>query len=91
MTLTPAYGRDYPSAKTVIQDYLAGSDFILNDITSRYDGKPCSCHDFPNQQVTLRYRKLHRATTAVYVPPEPVSIPVPEKLWEMMWSPRPHK
>ena len=75
MTLTPAYGRDYPSAKAAKADYLAGKDFVLNDITSPYDGKYCSCRDFPNQQVMLRYRKLQRVTTAVYVPPEPVSIP----------------
>lgn len=68
MTLTPAYNRDYPSATTVIEDYLAGKDFILNDITSRWHGRYCSCRDFPDQQVKLRYRNLTRATTATYMP-----------------------
>lgn len=31
MTLTPAYGRDYNSAKAAIADFEAGKDFIAND------------------------------------------------------------
>jgi len=59
-TLTPAYGRDYASAKKAKADYLAGKDFILNDITSRWDGKPCSARDFLGQAVNIRYHKLAR-------------------------------
>jgi len=62
ITLTPAYGRDYKSSQSVIKDYLAGKDFILNDITSPWNGKPCSCRDFPNQQVKIRYHNLQRIT-----------------------------
>ena len=64
MTLTPAYGRDYTSAAKAIEDYLAGRDFILNDITSPWDGKPCSCRDFPNQEVKLRYNRQRNVVLA---------------------------
>ena len=62
ITLTPAYGRDYKSSQSAIKDYLAGKDFILNDPTSLWNGKVCDCHDFPNQQVKIRYHKLQRVT-----------------------------
>lgn len=38
--VTPAYGRDYKSAAAAQTDWDANKDFILNDPTSRYDGKP---------------------------------------------------
>jgi hypothetical protein len=63
-TLTPAYGRDYKSAKAVKEDYLTGKDFIYNNITSPYHGKMCSYRDFPGETVTLRYNALRRVTTA---------------------------
>jgi len=59
-TLIPAYGRDYTSAKAAKADYLAGKDFILNDIMSCYHGKPCSARDFLGQMVNIRYHKLAR-------------------------------
>ena len=65
-TLTPAYNRDYKSATAATLDYLSGKDFILADISSQWDGKPCSCRDFPNQCVVLRYYKFRRTTTATY-------------------------
>ena len=63
-TLTPAYARDYRSAIAVIADYKAGKEFILNDITSRWNGKPCSIRDFPSEHVILRYNRLRN--TVVY-------------------------
>lgn len=61
--LTPAYGRDYKSAKAVIADYEGGKDFILNDITSQWDGKYCSIRDFPEEVIQLRYNKYRKVTT----------------------------
>jgi hypothetical protein len=66
--LTPAYGRDYKSAAEAEKAYLEGKDWILNDISSRWDGKPCSCRNFPNQRVELRYNKLRKVTAATYKP-----------------------
>ena len=65
-TLTPAYGREYKSAKEAKADYFAGKDFILNDVSSPYNGKYCSCRDFVGQQITLRYHLLSRITTAIF-------------------------
>ena len=56
--LTPAYGRDYKNKKDCLADLVAGKDFILNDITNRYDGKPCSIRDLKGQKVKVRYKGL---------------------------------
>lgn len=56
-TLTPAYGRDYKTATAAEAAYSNGDDFILNDITSRWDGKPCSIRDFPGEAVKLRFNR----------------------------------
>jgi len=60
MTLTPAYGRDYKSAKAAKADFHAGKDFIIADFFHPYDGKPCNKEqlgsgDYP---VRIRYKKL---------------------------------
>lgn len=57
--LTPAYGRDYKSADAAREAFLACKDWILNDPSSRWDGKPCSKNDFQaGQTIRLRYNKL---------------------------------
>lgn len=71
MALIPAYGRDYKSAKEAVEAYLSGVDFILADVSSEYHGRYCSCRDFPNQAMELRYKKLSRLTFGTYVPPQP--------------------
>lgn len=53
-TLTPAYGRDYPSQAAVVKDFIEGKDFVLQPA-----GRYCSIRDFaPGANVSLRYRKL---------------------------------
>lgn len=59
-TLTPAYGRDYKSVKALKEDIKANKDFIINDISSPWDGKACSPTDFKGEQVQFRYNKLQR-------------------------------
>ena len=62
-TLTPAYGRDYNSQKAVKEDFFDGKDFILNDISSPYDGKVCNHFELKNagvKSVVLRYGKLRK-------------------------------
>ncbi len=58
-TLTPAYGRDYPSAKAAIADFLAGKDFSL---ASLFHGSGyVSRRDFePLDRVTIRFSKLRK-------------------------------
>ena len=58
VTLTPAYGRDYKSAKSVKDDWNAGKDFIIADMSSRWDSKPANKQDMAGQSVLLRYAKL---------------------------------
>ena len=65
-TLTPAYGRDFKSAKAIEAAYFEGVDFILNDVTSPYNGKYCSCRDFLDKEVKLRYDRLKSATLSTY-------------------------
>ncbi len=60
--LTPAYGRDYKTAEAVQKDYLEGKDFILNDVTSKWNGAYCSCRDLSGKIVELRYDKKRKLT-----------------------------
>ena len=60
--LTPAYGADYTSATATRIAYFAGADFILNDITSPWNGKPCSSRNFINEEVKIRYANKRKFT-----------------------------
>lgn len=59
ITMTPAYGRDYKSAKAAKASYYAGEDWIINDVTNRWDGKPATYKEM-NITVKLRYDKLRK-------------------------------
>lgn len=61
-TLVPAYGRDYKSAKAARADFAAGKDFLIADISNRWDGKPCSIRDLVPGQIKIRYAKLTKLT-----------------------------
>jgi hypothetical protein len=60
-TLTPAYGRDYKSAKDAITDFENGKDFVYNSFNgSGYCGKS----DFaPGARIQIRYGKLRKVTS----------------------------
>lgn len=61
MTLKPAYGRDYKSAKAVRADWEVGKDFIVADFFSAWDGKPFNIEDAKRagiSRVGIRYKKL---------------------------------
>jgi hypothetical protein len=65
MTVIPAYGRDYKSAKAARADWAAGKDFIIADFFNPYDGKPVSIRDLtPNDVVHIRYKRLTQITRA---------------------------
>lgn len=58
-TLTPAYGRDYKSGSDAQADFNDGKDFIYHDVTSPYDGKPCSIRDFPDgTDIKIRFNSM---------------------------------
>ena len=61
MTLTPAYGFDYKSAKAVTEAFNSNVDFILRDPFSRWDGKPTNKEQInKGTRVSIRYRRLTR-------------------------------
>lgn len=63
MTLTPAYGRDYKSAKAAKEDFNADKDFIVRDFFSPWDGKPVNKSQLKGTTVTLRFDKDRKVTT----------------------------
>ena len=64
LTLTPAYGRDYKTAKKAKEDWKAGKDFIITDSFHPYDGKPMSIRDAkPKEKFLIRFNRLTRITT----------------------------
>ena len=62
-TLTPAYGRDYKSKKAVLADLKSDKDFLLSDLSSRWDGKPINLSQLVEAGYTVvnvRYGKLRK-------------------------------
>ena len=60
IVLSPAYGRDYKSAKEVKTALLSGKDFRIESIGPNA-GRYCSLRDFPVGQVlNVRYRSLRQ-------------------------------
>ena len=60
ITLLPAYGRDYESAKAVKEDWKADEDFLISCIGHRYDGKLINRSQAieTNDKYSIRYSKL---------------------------------
>lgn len=61
MTIVPANGRDYTSKAKLLADFKAGKDFIVQDISSPYDGKHVNISDLRSAGITsvnARYKKL---------------------------------
>ncbi len=63
MTLTPAYGRDYKTAKAATEDFESNKDFIIADIGSKDCGRYCNKEQLigEERQVKLRYDNLRKA------------------------------
>ncbi len=61
-TLVPAYGRDYKSKKAAFDDFEAGKDFIIADITSRWDGKLANIESFKRMGVSEVFIRFNRLT-----------------------------
>ena len=60
IVLSPAYGRDYKSAKEVKAALFSGKDFRIESIGPNA-GRYCSLHDFPVGQVlNVSYRGLRQ-------------------------------
>jgi len=60
-TVTPAYGRDYTSARTARDDWANGKDFIIQP-EGKYINKPDA--DRAGFSINIRYNALRRITPA---------------------------
>lgn len=73
MSLVPAYGRDYKSKKAVLIDWNDNKDFIIQDMSSPYDGKYANKQDYENDKdspatVNIRYDGLRKVMVVPIVP-----------------------
>lgn len=65
ITLTPARCRDYKSSLAVRIDLANNRDFIVADMSSQWDGKPCNLADLRRagvREVRVRYQSLRKVT-----------------------------
>jgi hypothetical protein len=62
VTVTPANGRDYKSAKAAREDWNNNLDFILQAPRDRFDGKPINKRsaDAAGLTVHIRYGRLRK-------------------------------
>lgn len=68
LTLVPAFGRDYKSAKAVKADWDAGKDFLIAQYLHPYDGKYINKPQHPaGTTIQIRYDK--RTKMCVINPP----------------------
>ena len=61
LTLIPAYGRDYKSKKALLEDWHAGLDFTIADISCPDDGRYANRPDLLQagyDEVNIRYKQL---------------------------------
>jgi len=66
LTVVPAYGRDYKSAKAAKVDWESGKDFQIADISSPDNGRYVSKNDLEGSNidtVKVRFGKLAKVTT----------------------------
>lgn len=64
MTIIPAYGRDYKSAKAVRADWAAGKDFKICDMFDPDDGRYINNADAERTggRIMIRFDKLRKIT-----------------------------
>jgi hypothetical protein len=58
LTVTPAHGRDYKTAKQARESWNAGRDWIVSDFFNRWDGKPINNAQADSESITLRFCNL---------------------------------
>ena len=60
LTLVPAYGRDYKSAKEVKEAWAGGKDFLIMDYSSPHDGRYVNQdNDMPKGTIfNIRYKRM---------------------------------
>jgi len=58
VTLVPAYGRDYRSAKEVKAAWDAGQDFQIQSFGDPDDGRYVNKPQVPGRSFNIRYKRL---------------------------------
>jgi hypothetical protein len=58
LTVVPAYGRDYTTAKAAKADWQADKDFIIADFFNPWDGKYINRPQATDYAVTIRFNRL---------------------------------
>lgn len=61
LTVTPAYGRDYKTAKDAKAAWQAGKDFQIATYGPD-DGRYCNKADMADEAVMIRYKRLTQIT-----------------------------
>ena len=67
LSLIPAFGRDYKTAKACLADWLADKDFVIACIGHPYDGKPANRSSFSSREIekiTLRFNRQTKMVKA---------------------------
>ena len=64
LTVIPAYGRDYTTAKAARADWKAGKDFLIANFMHRYDGKPISIRDAGSESIMIRFDRMTKIAKA---------------------------
>lgn len=64
LNVVPAYGRDYKSKAAVLKDWNEEKDFLICDMSSKYDGSYINKADKPaDVTLTVRYKSLTMVMT----------------------------
>lgn len=88
MILIPAYGRDYKTAADVRKDWEAGKDFLIADMSCKWNGsytsirdtEPSCPHRWDTAHSYIRFDKLAELTfIGVWAEPE---ADAPDDEWE---------
>ena len=74
LTLVPAYGRDYKSGKAVQEDWDAGKDFQINDMSSPNDGAYINNADATPGSYNIRYKKLTQVKVIKVTAKKPATV-----------------
>mgnify|MGYP000370249627 CR=1 FL=1 len=66
LTVIPAFGRDYKSAKAVKADFDENKDFMICDMFSPDDGRYVNAEQLkPGDTLSVRYAKKTKQTNCV--------------------------
>lgn len=62
--VVPAYGADYKTEADALAAWKSGTDFLIRNISSPWDGAYCSCRDFTRaESILIRYH--HRTKSVI--------------------------